>query len=150
MKKHLLFFGVIVLAVMGMTLTSCGDDNDEPSGGSSSLVGSWSFELDEGWNNIIGDYIDEDFFQYLQLKSNGSFVQVQPEEEEPDGYYIARGNWSESNGKLILEYTSGELKGTTWTYDIIKKEKNRVTISIWGITGYMIRISDNVVEQYLH
>ena len=33
MKKHLLLFGAIVWAVMGMTLTSCGDDNDkdEPS-----------------------------------------------------------------------------------------------------------------------
>ena len=40
MKKQLFLLAAMLLAVMSISLTACGDDNDEPGSGGD-IVGTW-------------------------------------------------------------------------------------------------------------
>ena len=61
MKKFYLFLSVMLLTLVSVGFTSCGDDNDEPKG--SDLVGTWQLKA-----------IDEDGGSYenlVQFTKNG-------------------------------------------------------------------------------
>ena len=44
MKKHFYLFAAMLMALMGLSLTACGDDNDEPNNGGD-IVGTWDGEF---------------------------------------------------------------------------------------------------------
>ena len=149
MKKYLSFMAFAMVAVFSLAFVSCGDDDedeDEPSSSISDFVGTWSVQSVEGWGNDL----DDSYYEYMQLKADGSYINVQEDEDEVKGYIVYYGKWSVSNNKLNLKVsTPSEWKGTSLTYEIIKKEKNKMTLSMIGFTAYLVKVSDNTIEKYL-
>lgn len=162
MKKYLSFMAFAMMAVFSLAVVSCGDDDDdEPTNVDSDYVGTWSVQRVEGWG-----YDEDNSFEYVQLKSDGTYIDVQElteedieddeflgfytEKEKAQGYVVYRGEWSVSSNKLFLKVsTPTHFKGTTLTYDIVKKEKDKLTVSMLGITSYLIRVNDKTIEKYL-
>ena len=139
MKKYLNFMTFVMMAVFSLTFVSCGDD-DEELDPASEYVGTWS--LSDSESAVYG-------FEYIQLKSDGSYIDVQEDEETEKGYAVYYGEWSVSGDKLILKPTSDILAGITLTYDIVKKEKNKLTVSMLGFTTTFVKVNDSVIEKYL-
>ena len=46
MKKHFYLFAAMLMTLMGLSLTACGDDNDEPNNGGD-IIGTWDGEFFE-------------------------------------------------------------------------------------------------------
>ena len=148
-KIKYFFLIVITLLCTATTLSSCSkDDNDDEEysipTSTSFYVGTWSVQSVEGWGLVVNDG-----FEYIQLKADGTCIDVADDEDEPKGYSVEYGTWTVANGKLIIKMTSSELAGTTITYDITKAETNKLTVSVWGITAYLTKVSDSVIEKYL-
>ena len=116
------------------------NENTSPS---SFLVGTWKTTFVEGW----GQEVNVNDPDYLQLQSNGNYVHVEWENNSP---YISYGKWSYSNDKLTLKETEGDLKGSTFVYDIVKVETDKITVTLMGATATLIRVSDSVIEKYLN
>ena len=145
MKKYLSFIAFAMLAVFSLSFVSCSSDDDEsePTENSSDIIGTW-----------YDDYDNDDDFSYIQFKSDGTFIDVESSEDAEKGYWVQRGKWSISGDKLMMKVTSSDdpfdiWVGTTLTYDIIKIEKNKLTMSLWGITGTLVRVSDDAIQKYL-
>ena len=138
MKKYLKFMAFAMVAVFSLAFVSCGDDDDESTSGNSVYVGTWSIQ--DG---------DDDYFEYMQLKADGSYINVQQDDDYAKGYHVSYGDWSVSNDKMILHITSGPLKGSTFSYTIVKSEKDRLILSMWGFTSTCIRVSDDTIQKYL-
>lgn len=143
MNKFIKFMTFAMIASFSLAVVSCSDDNDEPGENFSEYVGTWSVQDVLGWSETETD------FEYLQLKSDGTYIDVQEDELVDEGYTIEYGKWSADDKKLILTGTSGDLNGMTFTYDIIKKENNRLTVSMMGFTIYLIKVDDSVIQKYL-
>ena len=128
------------MMVAALGFTACGDDDDEDEVGntnSSFLVGTWSVDEEDSY--------DEEF-EYVQFKSNGTCINVQYDE---DGLYIAKGTWNVSDNELTIKETDGEWKGTSFTYTILSKGQSKLTLSLFGITSTLTKVSDSVIERYL-
>ena len=116
------------------------NENTSPS---SFLVGTWKTTFVEGW----GQEVNVNDPDYLQLQDNGNYVHVEWENNAP---YISYGRWSYSNDKLTLKETEGDLKGSSFVYDIVKVETDKITVTLMGATATLIRVSDSVIEKYLN
>ena len=94
MKK--IYSTILLLAMMvaALSLTACGGDDDEIGGNSSFMVGTWSVTSGQGWGGYTGDGEAE----YLQFKSNGTYINVQFD----DGLYITKGTWKVTGNELIM------------------------------------------------
>lgn len=145
MKRIMYLWTLVLAAMMAFTFTACGDDNDdEPATSESDFVGTWSVQESTGYGITVDD------FEYLQLKSDGTCIDVQEDEDNAKGYFVQYGKWTASDNKLIIQPTTGPLKGSTFSYDIIKKDKNRMTVSMLGITAYLVKVSDSIIDKYLY
>ena len=155
MKKYFNFMAFALMAVFCLTFVSCGSDGDEP-GPSSSLseyVGTWS--------TITG--IADGEFEYIQFKSDGNCTRVLYDEDAEKGYDVFSGTWAVNGDKLTIKETSvigsqmaqiliktaAENGGVTLAYDIVKKEKDKITVSLGGITGTIAKVNDDVIQKYL-
>ena len=130
-----------MVAVFSLTFVSCGNDDDEefkPESSVSEFVGTW-------FDSESAEY----GFEYIQLKSDGSYINVQEDEDTEKGYVVYYGKWSVSGDKLTLKPTSGIWAGVTLTYDIVKKEKDKLILSSFGFTATFVKVNDNVIQQYL-
>ncbi len=130
-----------MVAVFSLTFVSCGNDDDEelkPESSVSEYVGTWS-------DTESAEY----GFEYIQLKSDGSYIDVQEDEDAEKGYAVYYGKWSVSGDELTLKATSGIGAGITLTYDIVKKERDKLILSLFGITSTFVKVNDNVIQQYL-
>ena len=144
-----------LMAVFCLTFVSCGSDGDEP-GPSSSLseyVGTWS--------TITG--IADGEFEYLQFKSDGNCTRVLYDEDAEKGYDVFSGTCAINGDKLTIKETSvigsemaqfliqtaAENGGVTLAYDIVKKEKDKITVSLGGITVTIAKVNDDVIQKYL-
>ncbi len=144
MKKYL--FSSLLLALMAVvsfSLVSCDDDDDAVSG--YSLVGTWSVEGGNAWGNEMSPD-DYNYKEYMQLKSDGSCVDVQDDDGD---VYVQYGTWSLDGNVLTIEITTGDLAGMTIPYTIIEQSQDEVKVSLWGLTAYLERVSDDVINQYL-
>ena len=166
MKRVILLFAAVLLASIGWSQTMVVTLNDgttvkydmgivksieftsEDSGNgqesSSWIIGTWKTVFAEGWGHSA--YSDEDNVEYLQLKANGSFVNVKKDE---DSIKIQHGTWTLRDNELILRFKDGKLAGSSFVYTILEKETNKLTVSLFGATGYAIRVSDSEIEKYL-
>ena len=166
MRRVILLFAAVLLASIGWSQTMVVTLNDgttvkydmgivksieftdEDSGNSEeaifSIVGTWKTVFAEGWGHST--YSDEDGVEYMQFKADGSFVNVQDDE---DGINIQHGTWTMTDNELILRFKDGKLAGSSFTYTILEKETNKLTVSLFGFTGYLIRVSDSEIEKYL-
>lgn len=143
MKRITYLWTLVLAAIMAFTFTACGDDDDEPTTTKSDFVGTWSLQEATGYGESVDD------FEYLQLKSDGTYIDVQEDEDEAKGYTVDYGNWTASDSKLTLQISTGVLKGTSISYDIIQKDKNRITVSLFGVTAYLVKVSDSTIDKYL-
>ena len=166
MRRVILLFAAVLLVSIGWSQTMVDTLNDgttvkydmgivksieftdEDSGNgqeaSFSIIGTWKTVFAEGWGHST--YSDEDGVEYMQFKADGSFVDVHDDE---DGIYIQHGTWSLTDNELILKFKDGDLAGSSFTYTILEKETNKLTVSLFGFTGYVIRVSDSEIEKYL-
>ena len=142
MKK--LYSTIMLLAMMvaALSLTACGgdDEEDEIGGNSSFMVGTWSVTSGQGWGGYTGDGEAE----YLQFKSNGTYINVQFD----DGLYITKGTWKVTGNELIMKETEGDLNGT-YTYTILNHSQSSLTLEMWGITVNLTKVPDSTIDKYL-
>lgn len=152
MKK---LFNLAVLLVMLMTsvmFVGCSDDDDNEIT-SNNIVGTWK---STHW--LADDEINDGSFfgtgeQYLQFKADGSFIEVDIEDDYIVGGEVAfegsvtilRGSWSQSDDKLHI---SGDL--TPATFEIVKLTEDELTVTYMGFTMPYVRVSDSEINQYLN
>lgn len=142
MKK--LYSTIMLLAMMvaALSLTACGGDDDEEGGGDSSfIVGTWSVSSGQGWGGYTGDGEAE----YLQFKSNGTYINVQFD----DGLYITRGTWRATETEIIMKETEGDLLGT-YTYTILNHTQSTLTLEMWGLMANLARVPDSTIDKYIN
>ena len=141
MKK--LYSTIMLLAMMvtALSFTACGSDNDEEdevgNTNSSFLVGTWSVDEEDSY---------EDEFEYVQYKSNGTYINVQYDE---DGLYISKGTWKANDSEIIMKETEGDLKGSTYTYTILSKGQSQITVSMWGLSSILRKVPDSTIDKYI-
>ena len=142
MKK--LYSTIMLLAMMvaALSLTACGgdDEEDEIGGNSSFMVGTWSVTSGQGWGGYTGDGEAE----YLQFKSNGTYINVQFD----DGLYITKGTWRATDTELVMKETEGDILGT-YTYKILNHTQTSITLEMWGITANLTKVPDSTIDKYL-
>ena len=142
MKK--IYSTILLLAMMvaALSLTACGGDDEEIGGGDSStfLIGTWSVTSGQGWGGYTGDGEAE----YLQFKSNGTYINVQFD----DGLYITKGTWRATDTELVMKETEGDILGT-YTYKILNHTQTSITLEMWGITANLTKVPDSTIDKYL-
>lgn len=138
MSKYIKFMAFAMMAVFSLAFVSCGDDDEDSSNSTSEYVGTWS-----------DTESDEYGFEYIQLKSDGTYIDVQEDEDTVIGYTVYYGEWKVSNDKLILKVTSGIGKGIILTYDIVIKEKDKLIVSFMGFTSTFVKVNDSIIQKYL-
>lgn len=149
MKKQLFLLAAMLLAVMSISLTACGDDNDEPSGGD--IVGTWECDISRTLIDEMSDmYKSGDAL--IQFRSDGTMVTVSAyvltdtwaaitgEREEVE---VGYGTYRISGDKLISG--DGEVK--------FKLQGNKLTLT--PTSGVILpltftRVSDSVINKYLN
>lgn len=139
MKKYLYFLLVALFATMSFTLTSCGDDDDEPTGSEKiEIIGTWKSTtvLDEdGWTQT----------DYVQFKDGGSYVNViltdlyGMEDKE-----VSKGTWSVNGNKITTKTESGSFTST-----IKNSTKDLLIIEALGEGMTYKRVSDSEINKYL-
>ena len=118
----------LLMAVMNLSLTACGDDNDEPSGGD--IVGTWECDISDGSMVTVSAYILTD-----------AWAQITGDTEEVE---IEYDTWRISDDKII----SGN--GETVKF---KLKGNKLTLT--PTSGIIIpltftRVSDSRINRYLN
>ena len=142
MKKYLKFLFVALFATMTLSLASCKDDKDEPSGGNYNIVGTW--ECTEGLlvNIMEGSEL------YIQFQSDGTVRQVTivpshfPGEKPSIDKII--GKWEVKDGTLRL---SGS-EALTTNCKIIKVSGDYLELEMMSYVHKFIKVSDSVVDKY--
>lgn len=132
MKRVYYFLMVMLMALVTVGFTACGDDDDEPK--ESSIVGTWSSK-----------YVDEDGEGELliQFTKSGDFHSVEVYDHEPP--YVEHGKYTVSGNKLTIVYDEDNEK-ETYEYSI---KGDNLTISIMGISTTWKRTKDSAIEKYL-
>lgn len=139
MKKYLYFLLVALFATMSFALTSCGDDDDEPTGSEKiEIIGTWKSTtvLDEdGWTQT----------DYVQFKDGGSYVNViltdlyGMEDKE-----VSKGTWSVNGNKITTKTEAGSFTST-----IKNSTKDLLIIEALGEEMTYKRVSDSEINKYL-
>ena len=139
-----IFSTLMMLAMMvaALSFTACGGDDDEDEFGDTSfLIGTWSVTSGQG---LFDDYFDDDEPEYVQIKSDGTYINVQFD----DGLYITKGTWRATDTELIMKETEGDIKGT-YTYKILNHTQSTLTLEMWGITVNLTKVPDSTIDKYL-
>ena len=131
---------VMFLALVSVSVTSCGDDKDEPV--NSDIVGTWQ---------VKG--IDEDGEAYenlVQFTQNGKWhsVEIYYEFDETD-VDVEHGTYSVSGNKVIVTYTDdGHSISQTFNYEV-KGDKLMLSYLDYPVVITYIHVNDSVIERYL-
>ena len=140
MKKLLFLSMTMLMAILSLGLTSCGDDNDEPTD-KTDIVGTWK---------LSGK---EDGFTYtslIQFTKNGKFYNVEIAEEDGDmEVEVIRGIYSVSNGVITITEKDEDDRNIE-TYSVKYQVKNKQLIISEG--AYSItynQAKDSEIEKYL-
>lgn len=140
MKKLYYFLAVMLLALVSVGVTSCGDDDDEPK--SSDLVGTWQLKA-----------IDEDGATYeslVQFTKNGKWNSVDIYTDEVGVQVeVEQGTYTVSGNRITVSYTEdGQTLNESFTYEV-KGDKLMLTYDDYPVAVTLIRVKDSVIEQYL-
>ena len=131
MKKCYSLLMVLLLALVAVGVTSCGDD-DEPK--SSDIVGTWSYVAD----------LPGDFAILLQFTKDGKFHEV----INSTLVSPSHGTYTVSGHKLYLTYIlENDTATVEYNYDV-EGDKLMLYVEGQGPTTFT-RVSDSVIEQYL-
>ena len=141
MKKCYYFLMVMLLALVAVGVTSCGDD-DEPKY-SSDIIGTWSLNT---------DYLS-DAALYFKFTKDGKFYEVQT--SFPDGVEslvdVFRGTYTISGNVLTITY---HFEYEDETVECLYEVKNgQLTLTFEGegelVTATFTRVKDSVIDPYL-
>ena len=112
MKKYLSLLFVALFATMSFALTSCGDDNDEPDGGSSKATlpingQGYKEHSTTGANSTITDYGTR-----LGIKIDAELYPVESDETDffPRAHISLEANSDTLNKGMILTLTNGYIE----------------------------------------
>ncbi len=150
MRKYSLYaLMVALMTVSAFALVSCSDDDDVKLS-EASIVGSWSVDGGNAWGidaSMSGSIYGDSYWmkEYMRFYEDGSCVDIQ-ESQMFDDYDldISYGTWTLDGSSLNLR-----INGATYTYEVKDITKDKITASMWGITAYLVRVSDSVIEEYL-
>ena len=151
----------LLMAVMNLSLNACGDDNDEPIE-DLNFVGTWSFVKfynDEAWG------ITTRQINYLQVKSDGSCIIVESNDDEDLGSIITRKQGDLSQDELKIQLPAGPFSSERYIIlKIIVRDRGKMIIRVYyevkfngKWTRYVSdnaacieRVDDNVINKYLN
>ena len=131
MTKYLKLFMVALFATLTFTLTSCGDDDEPSSAGN--IVGTWK--------SIGGMNEEFDITQYIQFNTNGSYIEVNIDE---DGVETLHGKWKQNGEKVTV--SGSDVISMTAT--IVKITSSELVLNTLWEQKYK-KVSDSEIEKYL-
>lgn len=156
MKKYFSILTAVILAVLTMSLTACGDDNDEPENTNpKALIGTWESVLAQDLIEAM-DGIWESGEQLFQFRSDGTAISV--------NYYVLSDYMAELEGhkeETDIQYCTWEAKGdmiyvvdedgyTNQYKYTIKGDKLTLTLTKGiEIPVTFKRVSDSRINKYL-
>lgn len=163
MKKNLVVFAALL--AVAVVLAACGssDKNDEPSSGGS-VVGTWSCDLMEEMEELYSDLGIISGVEFIQFKSDGTWVMASEIEYDEDWYdksreiEIQRGTYRLSGGKMYVTYTyfsdeesSKMLLGKTdvYEYEFIGAKLRLTSTEGLIVSSLFTKVSDNAIKKYL-
>lgn len=140
MKKLYLFLSVMLLTLVSVGFTSCGDDKDEPKG--SDLIGTWQLKA-----------VDEDGAAYeslVQFTKNGVWNSVDIYTDEVGVQVdVERGTYTVSGNRITVSYTEdGQTFSESFAFEV-KGDKLMLTYDDFPVAVTLVRVKDSVIEQYL-
>lgn len=149
--KQLKFLFLLAVALMGISLTACGDDKDEPGGGGD-IVGTWECDISRTLIDEMSDmYKSGD--QLIQFRSDGTMMTVNA--------YVLTDAWAQFTGEteeVEVEYDTWRISGDK----IISSDGETVKFKLQGnqltltpTSGIIIpitftRVSDSRINKYLN
>ena len=149
MKKNFYLFLAMLMAVMSLSLTACGDDNDEPSGGD--IVGTWECDISRTIIDELSDmYKSGD--ELIQFRSDGTMVTVRA--------YVYTDAWAQyldETEDVEIEYDTWRISGNkivSGDGETVKFELKGNKLTLTPTSGVIIpltftRVSDSRIEKYL-
>lgn len=154
MKQIKILFFTLAVALMGISLTACGDDNNEPSGGS--IVGTWEGDYLHWFDSANGQ---DGFFEsskgYIKFNDDNTYISVSDivyTDEWVEIYgaqkhevEIERGTYKISGNTITL--TDSDQTYSPATFGV---KGNKLTIVALGLTFTFTRVSDSVINKYLN
>ena len=128
---------VALFATLTFTLTSCGDDDDEPS--DRNIEGTW--KITGGLSYELG------IVHYLQFRPDGTFTEVNIEE---DGVDVIKANWTLEGDQLTI-ITYDEELGTRIpvTATVNKVTNSELVLTVIGVTQTYKKVADSEINKYL-
>ena len=138
MKQCYYLLMVMMMAVVSVGVTSCGDEDDPQD---SSIVGTWQLDVADnpGANGTYGTYN-----VLVQFTEDGKYHEAEIFSTEFDVYH---GTYSVSDDKLTVTYN---YKFETETVELTYKVKgNKLTLITAYDTNTFTRVKDSAIEPYL-
>ena len=138
MKKLYFFLTVMLLTLVSVGVTSCGDD--EPK--SNDLVGTWQLQA-----------VDEDGASYetlVQFTKDGKWNSVEIVTDEVGvAVEVEKGTYTVSGNKITVNATEdGHSVTETMTFEV-KGNKLMLTYEDMPVAVTFVRVKDSVIQQYL-
>ena len=141
MKKCSYSLVVLLVALMAVGFTACGDD-DEPKG--ADIIGAWELDSD----------VDGDFTVFFQFTKDGKFHYVQKYLDAEDGmpdHITFHGKYAISGRKLTITFNPNPLLGDeieTFECDY-SVQGDRLMLLTGGETITFTRVKASTIEPYL-
>ena len=137
MKKCYYFLMVMLLALVSVNLTACGDDDDEPSGGGD-IVGTWQQK-----------YVDEDGSGevLIQFTKNGRFHEfdIYTDRDGDVDVAVDHGSYTLSGNKMTVTYDDDDFFIIECTVTV---KGDKLTVSQSGYSTTYNRVKDSLIEKY--
>ena len=139
MKKFLFLSMAMIMAILSLGLTACGDDKDEPEGTNADLVGTWKMTGTEGGYS---------YTSYVQFTKDGKFnnVEIYTEDGETE-VEVVKGTYT-VNGDVITitENYDGEVDTYSVRFQIKGKQ---LIVSEAGYSVTYTQAKNSEIEKYL-
>mgnify|MGYP002856748034 FL=1 len=151
MKQKLkCLFSFALLAAMTLSLTACGDDNDEPSGGD--IVGTWECDISRTLIDEMSDFYKSGD-ELIQFRSDGTMVTVTA--------YVLTDEWAQYTDKtedVEVEYDTWRISGDkiiSGDGETVKFKLQGNQLTLTPTSGIIIpltftRVSDSRINKYLN
>lgn len=134
MKKYLYLLFVALFATMSFSLTSCGDDDDEPNGGNGNIVGTWKVETMK---------MSDDWWQvdYVRFNDNGTYKSVAVVSFMGDINTVKdSGTWSKDGDKLTMDGKTATIK---------ELSNSKMVLNLEGANITYTQCADSEMDKYL-
>ena len=139
MKKFLFLSLAMIMAILSLGLTACGDDKDEPESTNADLVGTWKMTGTEGGYS---------YTSLIQFTKDGKFnnVEIYTEDGETE-VEVVKGTYT-VNGDVITitENYDGEVDTYSVRFQIKGKQ---LIVSEAGYSVTYTQAKNSEIEKYL-